>query len=192
MNEIDKTLQSNGRFDPFTDRTARDIRNSLSEAFVEAIAIENPHEYLKIAQQWRKQNLSSLHADYIDDRLLRYENVLNAIQAGEITDPLQQAVAIWNEGLYFEFHDHLERIWQQTAGDEHEALKGLIKAAGAYIHMESNRQQAAERLSTKSVNLIRRYSHCLKFITNLNVLTESIKDLNPVPPKLRNPALPEG
>ncbi len=97
-----------------------------------------------------------------------------------------------NNGLFFEFHDHLERIWQQTTGDEHQALKGLIKAAGVYIHMEHNRPRAVESLSAKSFNLIRRYSHCLTFITNLNVLTEKIKNLDPVSPKLENPALREG
>ncbi|MGD9025999.1 MAG: hypothetical protein PVG52_14205, partial [Desulfobacterales bacterium] len=61
MNEQEKKLQGQDKFDPFTDRTARDIRNSLSEAFVAAIGAENPHEYLKIARQWRKQNLSSVH-----------------------------------------------------------------------------------------------------------------------------------
>jgi hypothetical protein len=58
--------------------------------------------------------------------------------------------------------------------------------------MEHNRQRAVESLSAKSFNLIRRYSHCLTFITNLNVLTEKIKNLDPVSPKLENPALREG
>jgi hypothetical protein len=65
----------------------------------------------------------------------------------------------------------------------------MIKAAGVYIHMEHNRQQAAKSLSIKSLNLIRQYSHCLAFITNIDVLIQKLEMLAPVSPKLENPAL---
>ena len=171
---------------------SRDIRNTLSEAFVDALSQMAPTAYQAAAEKWLAGKPAPAYVNYIQDRLHRYDNALEQIKSTCLHDARMQSLVIWNHGLFFEFHDHLERIWQQTSGDEHEALKGLIKAAGAYIHMESNRQRAAERLSTKSVNLIRRYSHCLTFIANLDVLTESIKNLNPIPPKLRNPALPEG
>ena len=175
---------SSKKFDPFTDRTARDIRNSLSEAFVEAIGAKDQHEYMTIARQWRKQNLSSLHADYIADRLLRYENVLNAIQAGEISDPLQQAAAIWNQGLFFEFHDHLEALWKDATGDKRQALKGLIKAAGVYIHLEQNHQQAAASLAAKAHSLLQQYRHCLTFIAITETFLNTLKTGKPHPPRL--------
>ncbi|MGD8285866.1 MAG: hypothetical protein PVG70_18310 [Desulfobacterales bacterium] len=56
------------------------------------------------------------------------------------------------------------------SGDEHQALKGLIKASGVFIHMEYSHQDAVERLALKSSKLLRKYAHCLTFITNLNVL----------------------
>ena len=86
------------------------------------------------------------------------------------------------------FH-HLEQIWPKTTGDEHQALKGLIKAAGLYIHMEHNHRQAVKSLSIKSLCLIRQYSHCLAFITNLDDLIKRVEILDPVSPKLENPAL---
>ena len=89
------------RFDPFTDRTARDIRNSLSESFVAALANSDPAEYLNLARKWREQNVSSLYADYIDDRLLRYKNVFDTVDTDGINDPLQQALVIWNQRLLF-------------------------------------------------------------------------------------------
>jgi len=179
-------------FDPFNDRLSRDIRNTLSEAFVEALVQMEPSGYQAAAEKWLAEKLAAGHVNYIQDRLNRYDRVLEQISATGLDDALLQSLVIWNNGLFFEFHDHLERIWQQTIGDEHQALKGLIKAAGVYIHMEHNRQRAVESLSAKSFNLIRRYSHCLTFITNLNVLTEKIKNLDPVSPKLENPALREG
>ena len=187
-----KKIPSSKGFDPFNDRLSRDIRNSLSEAFVEALAHRTASGYQAAAEKWLTAKPAPGYIHYIQDRLHRYDQVLEQITATRLDDALLQSLAIWNKGLFFEFHDHLERIWQRTTGDVQQALKGLIKAAGAYIHMEHNRQQAAKRLSAKSLNLIHRYSHCLTFITNLNALTESINNLDPVPPKLYNPALREG
>lgn len=176
-------------FDPFNDRLSRDIRNTLSEAFVDALARRQPLEYQAAAKKWLTEKLAAGYVNYIKDRLHRYDIVLEKIIVFRLNDARLQSLVLWNNGLFFEFHDHLERIWQKTDGDEHQALKGLIKAAGVYIHMEHNHQQAVDSLSTKSFNLMRRYSHCLTFITNLDVLLLSIKNLNPVSPKLENPAL---
>jgi len=187
-----KKNPSSDDFDPFNDRLSRDISNTLSEAFVDALARMAPSEYQAAAEKWLTGKPAPGYVDYIQDRLHRYDQILEHITGTRLDDALLQSLVIWNNGLFFEFHDHLERIWLQTTGDEHQALNGLIKAAGAYIHMEHNRQQAAKRISTKAFNLICRYSHCLTFITNLNVLTESIKNLDPVPPKLKNLALREG
>ena len=178
-------------FDPFNDRLSRDIRNSLSEAFVDSLAQTQPYGYQTTAEKWLtgKPTAGAGCRAYIQDRLHRYDRVLEEIKAAHLTDALLQSLVIWNNGLYFEFHDHLERIWQKTTGDEHQALKALIKAAGVFIHMEYNHLQAAQSLATKSVNQMLRYSHCLTFITNLDVFAEKIKNLDPVSPKLENPAL---
>ena len=180
---------SHDNFDPFNDRLSRDIRNALSEAFVDSLAEMAPSGYQTVAEKWLAGRPSAGYIRYIRDRLHRYDRVLEQTTATRLNDALLQSLVIWNNGLFFEFHDHLERIWQKTDGDEHQALKGLIKAAGLYIHMEHNHQQAVDSLSTKSFNLMRRYSHCLTFITNLDVLIQSIKNLDPIYPKLENPAL---
>lgn len=184
MHEWRKKLQDPERFDPFTDRRARDIRNSLSEAFVAALAAKDPEQYLNIAQKWQAQNVSSFYTDYIDDRLLRYENVFNAVQTGGINDPLQQAIVVWNQGLFFELHDHLETLWQAATGDQRQALKGLIKAAGVYIHLEQHHHQAAQSLAMKSYELLRQYPHCLSFIANYKTLLRKLKNFEPTPLRL--------
>jgi hypothetical protein len=176
-------------FDPFNDRLSRDIRNTLSEAFIDALAQMAPSGYQAVAEKWLAEKLAAGYVNYIQDRLHHYDLVLEKIITTRLDDALLQSLALWNKGLFFEFHDHLERIWQQTTGDERQALKGLIKAAGMYIHMEHNRQQAAKSLSIKSLNLIRQYSHCLTFITNIDVLIQRLEMLAPVSPKLENPAL---
>lgn len=177
------------RFDPFTDRTARDIRNSLSDSFVKAVAVMDSDAYLQVARKWREQNLPPLYADYIDDRLQRYGRVFNTIRTRGIDDPLRQALVIWNQGLFFEFHDHLEILWQSATGDEKQALKGLIKAAGVYVHLEQHRRKAAQGLSMKAFKLLRQYARCLVFIANYETLLDKLCKLDPVAPRLE--ILPE-
>ena len=83
------------RFNPFTDRVSRDIRNSLSEAFVKSLKAMDQSDYRKTSHKWLSKNLAPM----------------------------------------------------------------------------------------------RRYSHCLTFIANLNVLLEKLNNLDPVPSKLENPAI---
>jgi len=184
-----KRNRASDEFDPFNDRLSRDIRNTLSDTFADALARMEPSEYRATAEKWLAEKLAAGYVNYIQDRLQRYDLVLEKIIASRLDDAMLQSLVLWNKGLFFEFHDHLERIWQKTTGDEHQALKGLIQAAGVYIHMEHNRQDAAKNLSIKSLNLIRRYSHCLAFITNLDVLTKKLENLDPVSPTLENPVL---
>lgn len=184
-----KKRRAADKFDPFTDRLSRDIRNTLSEAFIDALSRMEPSVYRAEAKIWRAKNPSEIYLEYIQDRLRRYDQVFKQVKAERLDDPLLQCLVIWNQGLFFEFHDHLEGIWIQATGDERQALKGLIKAAGVYIHNECGHQQAVESLSVKSLNLIQQYSHCLRFITNLDLVAQKLKSLDPVAPKLENPAL---
>ena len=180
-----------GKFDPFNDRLSRDIRNSLSEAFIDALARMEPSAYRAEADIWRSKKPSEIYLEYIQYRLQSYDQVFNQIENSQLVDPLLQCLVIWNNGLFFEFHDHLEGIWMLASGDERQALKGLIKAAGVYIHSEVGHQRAVKSLAGKAYRLIRQYSHSLTFIKNLDALSHKLKTLDPVAPRLENPALPE-
>ena len=176
-----KTLK---KFNPFTDRTARDIRNTLSESFAAALAATDPAGYLIEARKWRSQKLLARYANYVDIRLQRYDFVFNAIREYRIDDPLQQAVVIWNQSLFFEFHDHLETLWKTATGDRRQMLKGLIKAAGVYVHLEQHHDEAAKSLAMKSFDLLHQYSHCLAFLANSETLLDKLKKCDRVPPQL--------
>ena len=184
MDPKKKKPETAEKFNPFADRTARDIRNTLSEALAAALATGDPAEYLAAARRWRSKNLSPHHIRYIDIRLQRYDLVFNTIRADRIDDPLHQAVVIWNQGLFFEVHDHLEAIWQRASGDERQALKGLIKAAGVYVHLEQHRLTAARSLAMKAYDLLRQYPHCLAFIANYETLLGKLKNCESDPPRL--------
>src|SRR5437764_4070927 len=44
----------------------------------------------------------------------------------------------WNEQRYYEAHDVLEQLWLNANTNDDHFLKGLIQAAGAYVHLQKN------------------------------------------------------
>lgn len=44
----------------------------------------------------------------------------------------------WNEQRYYEAHDVLEQVWLNTDGADDIFFKGLIQAAGAFVHLQKN------------------------------------------------------
>lgn len=177
------------RFDPFNSRLARDIRNTLSESYGDALLRLDESVYRRQAEQWLAKNIDHDSAGYIQDRLKRYDRAFDQIFDNRILDAKFQALITWNHQLFFEVHELLERIWQQTTGNEFQALKGLIQAAGVYVHLEYNHQVAAEKLAAKSSGRIQKYGACLNFIANLDTLLDKLKTIDADPPLLTNPEL---
>jgi hypothetical protein len=42
----------------------------------------------------------------------------------------------WNEKRYYEAHDVLEQLWLKTKSVDADYFKGLIQAAGAFVHLQ--------------------------------------------------------
>jgi hypothetical protein len=42
----------------------------------------------------------------------------------------------WNEQRYYEAHDVLEQLWLDTKSPDADFFKGLIQAAGAFVHLQ--------------------------------------------------------
>ena len=42
----------------------------------------------------------------------------------------------WNEQRYYEAHDVLEQLWLRTDSRDTDFFKGLIQAAGAFVHLK--------------------------------------------------------
>jgi predicted metal-dependent hydrolase len=181
----DRHKSSPAIFDPFNSRLARDIRNTLSEAFVDAVVKSDKSDYQDVAQKWLAGNFDAVYADYIKDRLERYARAFERIISNRIDDAEIQALVLWNQGLFFEVHVHLERLWQRNSGDKRQALKGLIQAAGVYVHLQFNRRPAAGRLAVKAVERIQKFADCLSFIENLDTLIRSLQNLDFAPPHLQ-------
>ena len=175
---------SSAGFDPFNNRLSRDIRNSLSEAIVEALSLSDKSPFLNMAARWQADNLDDVFVTYIQDRLKRYDQAFDQIYIHRIGDTRLQTLILWNQQLFFEVHELLEQIWRRTTGDEREALKGLIQAAGVYVHLEYRHRSAAEKLAGKSADRIQKFSEYLTFIGNLNELLIKLKSLDNSPPQL--------
>ena len=44
----------------------------------------------------------------------------------------------WNEQRYYEAHDVLEQLWLNTKSPDAGYFKGLIQAAGAFVHLQKH------------------------------------------------------
>jgi hypothetical protein len=44
----------------------------------------------------------------------------------------------WNEQRYYEAHDVLEQVWLKKDSEDDNFFKGLIQAAGAFVHLQKN------------------------------------------------------
>src|SRR5881392_4427640 len=47
----------------------------------------------------------------------------------------------WNEQRYYEAHDVLEQVWLNKDSEDDLFFKGLIQAAGAFVHLKLNFEQ---------------------------------------------------
>jgi hypothetical protein len=79
------------------------------------------------------------------DKGERISQFVAALAGGEL-DPSQTEVGnhpfyraffqCWNEQRYYEAHDVLEQLWLKTNSRDADFFKGLIQAAGAFVHLQ--------------------------------------------------------
>ena len=78
------------------------------------------------------------------ERISRFVAELTAEQV----DPKQADIAkhpfyrtffqCWNQQRYYEAHDVLEQLWLNSDTNDEQFFKGLIQAAGAFVHLQKN------------------------------------------------------
>lgn len=171
-------------FDPFSDRLARDLRNDLSSALVDRLTGKTPDAIARQADLWRAKGLASVYATYMDQRLKSYQSAVTEIESSGYTDPRHQAVILWNARLFFELHELLETIWYKAKGPERTALKGLIQAAGAFVHNLRGKPKAANGLAQRARQHLQEGADTLGYITNLNRLIDDLAQLPHEPTRL--------
>jgi hypothetical protein len=175
------------QFDPFADRTARDIRNRLSSAFVRALGEDEPGFFEAEGEQCLADQPLEIYQTYIRQRLDRYRQVFRQLKQRDVKEPLDQVTALWDHGLFFEVHELLEEIWQAACDPLKQALKGLIQAAGVYIHLQRGHRKAARGLARRSLVHLAAARGALGFVADLPLLMEKLRRLDPQPPRLSQP-----
>lgn len=177
-------MTTKASFDPFGNRLSRDIRNSLSSAFAEAVEARAGKALKQRAADWLESELPDEMAAFVTTRMQRYDRVLDRIRSENITDPRRQALIAWNEQLFFEVHEILEEIWHPAGGPLRKALQGLILAAGSGEHLQYGHDRAAKRLAGRADQLMRQNRKHLDFIDNLEELLTWLQRCEGPPPEL--------
>ncbi len=170
-------------FDPFRDRTSRDIRNALSEAFVAAWQ-GGGTEYEALAAELRGRHAQPVYRNYIDRRLADYRAACEERRKLGDPDLMAEMIVLWNRQLFFEVHELLEGHWHEARGERREVLKTLIQAAAVYVHHEAGRGAAAEKMGRRVSGRLAAFKPHLTAIRNLGALCEALQKPEEPPPRL--------
>ncbi len=172
------------RFDPFEDRLCRDIRNELSEAFMDALAQLSIIPAEKMAEKYLSRDLPQVCQEYIGDRLARYAKALDTIRQEKIEEPFSRALVLWDLGLFFEVHELLEEEWLAAGGVHKLVLQAMIRAAGVYIQLDHGNTKGARKMAVKSFETLTKHREAVPPIFDLDLLLEKLRKVDPMPPKL--------
>ncbi len=170
-------------FDPFRDRISRDIRNTLSEAFVEAWQ-GGPGGFESHAAKLRQRHAQPAYRNYIDRRLANYRRAVEDRRKLDDPDLVEEMIVLWNRKLFFEVHELLECHWHEARGERREVLKTLIQAAAVYVHREAGRLAAAQKMGRRVSGRLDALRVHLDAIRNLDALREALAD-PAEPPRLK-------
>ena len=175
---------SGRRFDPFGDRASRDIRNTLSEAFVSAWQ-GGGTDYTAVAESLSRRHAQPFYRTYIARRLEAYRAAADDRRHRDHPGLLDDVIVLWNRGLFFEVHELLEGHWHEARGVRREVFQTLIKAAAVYVHREAGREPAAAKLGRRVSAQLDNLRSNLKAIANLDALIRALATPQSRPPILR-------
>ncbi|CAN5263681.1 hypothetical protein BH20VER2_BH20VER2_03660 [soil metagenome] len=78
------------------------------------------------------------------ERISRFVEELEGTAPGGATGEIAQHPCYrgffrcWNEQRYYEAHDVLEHLWLETETEDADYFKGLIQAAGGFVHLQKH------------------------------------------------------
>lgn len=149
----------------------------------EAVETGNSSKLTQIVENFRQQPLADYYRDYLEKRYACYQKALEVIQ-GEITDPIHQAIILWNLGLFFEVHEVLEHVWYRAEGSMKATLQAFIRAAGVFIKREYGFKDSADRIAAKAIPVLEANRDLLDGYFKIEKLTAALKNPQAQPPLL--------
>jgi hypothetical protein len=174
---------SGQEFDPFQDRLCRDIRNQLSKNFIQAIDSGDIGPLKTVAGQFIEQGLKPYMRDYIESRVKRYQAIINQAKSSQNQARYMIALLFWNNELFFEFHELLEKEWLRATGTEKLVLQALIRAAGTYMLLNHGRMHGATKMAAKAVAGLKQHKESVPACFDADLLITKLSALDPIPPK---------
>ncbi|MCP3930369.1 MAG: DUF309 domain-containing protein, partial [Bacteroidetes bacterium] len=161
-------------FQPFEDRSSRDIRNILSSSLAEAIEQKSPKCFEEIVNSLLTKHSEKHYTDYILTRSSAYQKALSLITSGPAI-PLWQGLVLWDMKLFFEVHEVLEHAWYTAQGAEKRLLQAVIRAAGVYIKLEYGYIDQAKKISQKAIPVLEVEKKILTPYCDPSILIDSLK-----------------
>ena len=182
---IGDTMTTLPEFDPFHNRQCRNIRNALSESFIDAVQQKTLAPVRDQIESFKSKSAAPFMIRYMDDRLRRYQTVIRAVVSRPIpiTDIHRIACRMWNQSLFFEFHEWLEQSWHSSSGDEKCLLQALIRSAGAFLLLESGRTNGARKLAAKALAGLKPLQSQVPNVYDVQGLIENLTHLDSNPPR---------
>lgn len=162
------------------------MRNALSSALATAIETGGHNELNQVIEDFDKRALAPHYRHYFDDRCVHYKKVLEAMETGQA--PIEQAVILWNEGLFFEVHEVLEHVWYHAQGNEKLTLQALIRAAGVYVKQEYGYNGPAAKIAQKSWPILLENQDLLQQYFDPSPLIAALQNLETGAPELQSPS----
>lgn len=175
-------MTESARFQPFTDRTSRDIRNALSSSLLDCLDANSILPAKEAARKFDPESLPQCYRRYIRDRLDRYNKAVELV-SDLPDDPVTKSTVLWNLGLFFEVHEVLEHAWYDARGDYKLILQALIRAAGVYIKLEYGYRDPAKRMAAKALTVLEEHQDSLHKWFKPEPLLKALRELSS-PPRL--------
>ncbi|WP_300458678.1 DUF309 domain-containing protein [Desulfobacula sp.] len=172
-------------FDPFENRTCRDIRNNLGHDFVKAIQTKDPGPFKKNIASYPSRQPNGPVATYIRHRTDCFETIFDQIisHGNQPDGDIIISILLWNLELFFEFHEWLETEWLSAHGAWKNALQALILSAIVYELLTYGRRLPAEKVAAKALLLFKQHKGIIPDLFDTNLLILKLTELDPVPPK---------
>ena len=104
---------------------------------------------------------------------------------GELSEEAQIGIKLFNEGKYFEAHEHLELAWKAEPSPKRYLYIGILQAGVAYYHIQRQNYRGALKVIARSrrwLNLLPEWCggvNIRKLRDDLNIVEAEVKKLGP-------------
>jgi len=170
-------------FNPFEDRLCRDVRNNLAKTFIEAVETCSSNPLRALADHYLEQYPLAHIRAYVCHREVCLNNLLQEIQVSPPVDDDFISVHLWNQQLFFEFHEWLEKQWVAASGSHRKALQALILSAVVYEQLKYSRPLPAEKVALKAVKLFTQHREFIPKPFDTDIMILKLAQLDPAAPQ---------